>query len=83
MAEEIESLRPSVVLLHFTADHSRYSLNVKRCGPPLAWSSIGMVLPQILQCVAVNLILVYALLAYSGIKKKDFANILVCSLSLL
>ena len=25
VAEEIPSLRPSVVLLHFTADHSRYS----------------------------------------------------------
>ena len=40
VAEEIESLSPSVVLCHFTADHSRYSLNVKRCGPPLAWCSL-------------------------------------------
>ena len=45
--------------------------------------TIGMVLPQILQCVAVNITLVYALLAYSGIKKKDLVNILVCSLLLL
>ena len=32
---------------------------------------------QILECVAVNLTLVYALLAYSGIKKKDFSNVYV------
>ena len=33
---------------------------------------------QILECVAVNLTLVYALLAYSEIKQKDFSSVYVC-----
>ena len=37
----------------------------------------GWFSPQILQCVTVNLTLVYALLAYARIKKQDFTNILV------
>ena len=33
---------------------------------------------QILECVAINVTLVYALLAYANIKQKDLGNILVC-----
>ncbi len=32
---------------------------------------------QILECVAVNLTILYALLAYSNIKQKDFNNVYV------
>ena len=34
-------------------------------------------LSQILQCVAMNLTLLYALLAYSSIKQKDFSGVYV------
>ena len=32
---------------------------------------------QIMECVVVNLTIVYALLAYSSIKQKDFNNVYV------
>ena len=35
---------------------------------------------QILECVAVNLTLIYALLAYSAIKQKDFSTVYVSEL---
>ena len=41
------------------------------------WTHIQSITSQILQCVTMNLTLLYALLAYSSIKQRDFSGVYV------